>query len=302
MKRISALSALLLLCACGEEFTGLGSVDLQITSITFHDSDPATITGNLLSGKPAGFIMKADGTLISSMTVTCSSPADTQGMAEANNEVDFPLFYTVSDNEETDSSISFEIDCGGLSWSPDYSFIQENSQNRVYASAKLMNMTVQTWQADTLRFNDNENQSVTTATGRITVRQGESLIPWWDAPTGNPVHVIRYGWPQSGRWNPLTAVYCPAGGRVESWTNQVWLSGDTLYFPADSLIELELTWEQHPGEYQCFLTAESRAESMIEWEIQWPDRLPRGAEIEPGQETLQIAPRESITILYKEVY
>jgi len=301
MNRIKAIAALLILCACGEEYTGLGSVDLEITSITFNDSDPATITGNLISGKPAEFILKAQCPLICSMTVECSLAADTQGMAEANSAADFPVFYKVVSGS-TGGAVLFEIKHMGLSWEPAYSITRQNDQNRVFATARLTNMTVQTWNADTLRFTDQNRSSVTAATGRITVRQGSSVLPWWDAPAGNAVQVVRYGWPRPGRWNPLTAVYCPSRGRVESWPGNVWESGDTLYFAADSLLKLDLTWEQHPAEYRCFLSAESTAETTLTWQIQWPARLPRGAAIQPGPPAVQLTPMESAIIPYKEVY
>ena len=302
MNRIKMISALLIFLACGGEYTGLGSVDLQITSITFRDSCPATITGILHSGKPAGFIEEADCPLILSMTVLCSSAADTLGMAEVNSHVSFPLFYSVEANVAAIGKTRFQIDFAGLSWEPDYSIVRENDLNRVYATALLENMTIETWQADTLRFTDPDHNPVTTATGRITVRQGSSVIPWWNAPAGNEIQVMRYGWPCPGRWNALTAVYCPGGGRVVSWPGNVWESGDTIYFAADSLIKLDLECEQLTSEYRCFLSAESTADYQIIWQIQWPDRLPRGAEIEPGPQTLQLAPSESATIIYKEVY
>lgn len=299
MNRITVFSALLLLCACSEDYTGLGSVDLQVTSITFNDSHPATITGILPSGKPAGFIEKADGPLINSMTVLCSSPADTQGMAEVNCLVGFPVFYSV---EAGGSGTSFRIDYQGLNWEPEYAIVRENDLNRVYATANLRNMTVETWQVDTLRFTDPQMNQVTMASGRITVRQGTSRLPWWEAPAGNEIQVLRYGWPRQGRWNPLTAVYCPAGGRIESWSEEVWESGDTIYFSADSLVELNLSWEQHPSSYRCFLSLESISDQSVTWQIQWPDRLPRGARVEPGPASLQLDPAESSTILYREVY
>ncbi len=87
MKKTAMLLAVLLLCSCGKEFAGLGSVDLQITSISFNDSDPAIITGILPAGKPADFIRMADGPLIQRMWVICP---DTAGMAEANDLVGFP--------------------------------------------------------------------------------------------------------------------------------------------------------------------------------------------------------------------
>ena len=261
MNRIKMIAALLVFFACGGEYTGLGSLDLQITSITFRDSCPATITGILHSGKPAGFIEEADGPLILSMTVQCSSAADTQGMAEANSLVGFPLFYSVEAAGAATGTTRFQIDFAGLSWEPDYSIIRENDLNRVYATALLENMTIETWQADTLRFTDPDRNPVTTATGRITIRQGSSVIPWWDAPAGNEIQVMRYGWPCPGRWNALTAVYCPGGGRVVSWPGDVWESGDTLYFAADSLVKLDLECQQHPREYSCYLTVESTSDS-----------------------------------------
>jgi len=301
MNIIRTIAILLMLCACGRKYTGLGSVDLQVTSITFNDSHPATITGILSSGKPADFIAEADGPLISSMTVQCSSPADTQGMAEVNSLVGFPLFYTVETTIQAGTT-SFQIDYTGLSWRPEYAIIRENDLNRVYATAELGNMTIETWQTDSLRFNDPDFNQLTAATGRVTIKQGSSVLPWWDAPAGKEIQVLRYGWPRPGRWNALTAVYCPAGGRVASWPGNVWESGDTLYFAADSLIELDLEFEQHPREYRCFLSAESTADLQLTWQIQWPERLPRGARIEPGPQTIHMAPMESVTILYKELY
>jgi len=302
MNRIRSVAALLVFLACGGEFTGLSSVDLRIESITFRDSCPATITGILLAGKPARFIEEAQSPLILSMTVECAAASDTQGMAEVNRNLTYPLFYSVTDERSETGTAHFNVDIAGLDWEPEYSIIRENNLNRVYAVMVLENMTIETWQADTLRFIDPDFNQVTSATGRITVRQGSSVIPWWEAPAGNELQILRYGWPCPGRWNALTAVYCPGGGRVASWPGHVWESGDTLYFAADSMIELDLDFEQFPREYRCFLSVESIADKEVTWQIQWPERLPRGAIIEPGPQVLNLSPSESATIIYKEVY
>lgn len=302
MKKITAVIVFVILAGCGNRFSGLGSVDLQITSITFRDSYPATITGILPSGKPADFVMAADSPLIQEMRVICSSQEDTSGMSEANDMIGFPLFCTVDRFNPEQGSASIQMLFSGLKWTPDYSIRQENGTQRIYASARLENSTVETWQTDTLRFMDTRNDLITTATGRITVRQGTSLIPWWNAPAGVPVPIIRYGWPVPGKWNPLLAVTCPAMGRVESWNGQVYASHDTLFFPADSLIELDLSWQQFPAEYHCVLTAESIGEEPLEWHMIWPERLPRGASIVHGTDTFRLSPGESVSILYREVY
>lgn len=302
MKKIAPVLISLLLCGCGKQFTGLGSQDLQVSSITFHDSYPATITGILPSGKPADFAEAADSPLMQSMTISCFASADTSGLVEINERVSYPLFYSLNNGTAGNATASVELEQTGLTWKPDYSLSEENGERRIYASATLVNMTIQTWQADTVRFMSPENAQVTAATGRITIRQGDSQIPWWNAYVSEPVHLIRYGWPSPGRWNPLLAVHCPAKGRVESWTGQVFELADTLYFPADSLLDLDLTWEQTERGYDCFLAAESRSDEPITWKIEWPETLPRGADIEPGTSTLEVNPGQSVTILYKEVY
>ncbi|HOP27455.1 MAG TPA: hypothetical protein PLM22_09910 [Candidatus Sabulitectum sp.] len=299
MRTTTALVLLIILCGCGRKYTGLTSVDLNVTSITFHDSYPATITANLENGKPADFIRAAEGTLIASMKVGCSLPEDTLGMAQVNSEASFPLFYGVNHGS---TGIRFEIEHLGLSWHPEYSIRGDNGLNRVYATARLENSTVQTWTADTVSFRDNRGNPVTTATGRITIRQGTGSIPWWDAPAGDETLTLVYGWPVMGRWNPLRAVYCPARGRVESWPGNVWESGDTLYFNADSLVDIDLTFRQKPRGYDCFLEMESLAEDEAIWTIRWPERLPRGADVNPGSSSVSIFPGESVTVFYEELY
>jgi len=299
MRTTTVLTLFLLICGCGRKYTGLSSVDLEVTSITFHDSYPATITANLINGKPADFISSAQGDLISSMTVRCASQEDTAGMVRANSEAAFPLFYDVTPGVVANS---FEIEHMGLSWVPEYSISAENGQNRVYAAARLENMTIQTWTADTVGFRDDRGNPVTTATGRITIRQGTGLIPWWDAPAGEETLVLIYGWPVLGRWNPLQAVYCPARGRVETWPGNVWESGDTLYFRADSLVNLNLTFFQKTRGYDCFLELESLMDTESTWVVRWPERLPRGADIVPGTNSVNLSANGSVTICYEEIY
>ncbi len=291
---------LLLLCACGEKYTGLGSVDLHVTSIIFSDSDPATITGTLPSGKPAEFIIAVDAPQIEAITVKFNPQADTSGFSDANNMVGYPLFF--QSVQQSEGVAEFEILHSGLSWIPDYQLRVDGGNRRIYASALLSNTTAQTWQADTIRLVNPDNSLVTTATGRITVRPGTNPIPWWDASAGTPEAVITYGWPVHGRWNPMIAVYCPAAGRVESWTEDIYQRNDTIWFPADSLIELDLTWQQRPSQYHCFLEATSLTDSTMNWRIEWPHRLPRGADIDPGIESFELSSGEAITILYKEIY
>ncbi|MCK5131682.1 MAG: hypothetical protein KAR40_05960 [Candidatus Sabulitectum sp.] len=301
MKKLLTIAATLLLCACGEKYTGLGSVDLRVTSITFSDSDPATITGTLPSGKPADFILAVDAPQVKGITVRFSPQADTAGLAEANNTVSFPLFADLQ-TQQSDGIAEFELLHAGLSWIPDYSLREETGTRKIYATALLNNTTAQTWRTDTVRLVDPENNSVTTATGRITIRPGTHPVPWWDAAAGVPEAVISYGWPIRGRWNPMIAVYCPAAGRVESWTGSIYCKNDTLWFPADSLIELHLTWQQMPTEYRCFMEAISLTDSTMHWRIQWPERLPRGADIDPGIESFELSSGEAITIMYREIY
>lgn len=302
VRRFTAVIITLLLCACGRQLTGLGSQDLQISSITFHDSYPATITGILPAGKPSDFAAAADSPLIQSITMSCFSPEDTSGLSEVNTLISYPLFYSIISETGEPGTALVKIEQKGLTWEPDYILSEENGDRRIYASAALENMTVQTWQADTVRFMSPENIQVTAATGRITIRQGHSHIPWWDAHASEPVHIIRYGWPSPGRWNPLVAVTCPGKGRIVSWTEQVFETADTLYFPADSLLELNLAWEQEERGYDCFLSAESRSDITITWEIEWPETMPRGAGIEPGINIIELNPGQSVTILYKELY
>ncbi|MCP4647525.1 MAG: hypothetical protein GY852_07300, partial [bacterium] len=290
MKIMVTISILLLLCGCNEKFTGLGSVDLRITSITFRDSDPATITGTLPSGKPADFITAVDAPQVQAISVLFASDADTSGLSEANTLISYPLSSGCSAPNRADAVAEFEIQHNGLFWTPVYSVKYEEGSARIYASALLKNTTAQTWKADTLRFLNPENSSVTTATGRITVNPGSNPIPWWDAPVSTPQQVIRYGWPIRGRWNPLIAYYCPAAGRVESWTNKIYKQNDTLWIPADSLIELDLTWQQMPGEYRCFMEAVSLTDEVIHWKIQWPLTLPRGASLVPGIDSFELSP------------
>lgn len=302
MKKFLTSTGVLLLCACGNKFTGLGSVDLHVTSITFHDSDPATITGTLLSGKPAEFILAADSPFIQGMTVKYSAGADTAGMSEANNAVAFVLFAEQEENQRMNSVAEFSIVHNGLSWMPAYTIRADGGSRRVYATALLENITSQAWQADTIRLMDTDNKSVTTATGQVTVRQGSTPLPWWDAPAGSPAAVIQYGWPVAGRWNPLIAVYCPEAGRVESWDESVIFRSDTIWFAADSLLDLNLTWQQMPREYRCFLEASSLTDITIQWKIRWPERMPRGAEVDPGSDSFVLSSGESITIPYREIY
>jgi len=299
MKKLLTIFALLLLGACGGEYTGLGSVDLHVTSITFRDSDPATITGTLPSGKPAEFVLAVDSAQVVGIAFQLSPQADTSGFSEANNLAGFPVSVS---RGSTQGVATVTMQHTGLSWSPGYTIEAEGSTRRIFASALLNNTTEQVWQADTINLLDPENNPVTTATGRITVRPGTYPIPWWNAPAGAPEAVITYGWPVHGRWNPMIAVYCPSAGRVENWTQSVYQRNDTLWFPADSLIELDLTWQQFPGKYHCFMDAVSLTDQEMYWRIIWPETLPRGADIEPGIDSFNLVPGESVTILYKEIY
>ncbi|PIE51108.1 hypothetical protein CSA37_05715 [Candidatus Fermentibacteria bacterium] len=298
MKRLLIPLLILLILGCGRSFTGLGSVDLQVSSITFHDSHPATITGILPSGKPAQFAAAADSPLIEGMKLICTVQQDTSGIEQVNRMADYPISCERIDGE----TAIVEIFHNGMVWRPEYRYIEENGTQTVYASAAITNMSIQTWQADTLRFLAPDRSQVTAAIGRITVRQGVSRFPWWNAYAGRQQHIIRYGWPVPGKWNPLTAVVCPGKGRVESWTGRIFENGDTLFFPADSLLDISLDWEQGASDYQCFLTAKSHANQQMEWKVLWPETLPRGAEIEPGPDSFQIQPEQSVTLLYKEVY
>ncbi len=302
MKKFLTVALVLLVCGCGDKYTGLGSVDLQIKSIVFNDSDPATITGTLLSGKPANFITAVDAPQIRSLSVQISHQADTTGMVEANNTVNFPIQVELNRALGSEGTAEFAIQHDGLSWIPDYAFRADSGTRRIYATAFLNNSTAQTWHADTIRLAAHGNGLVTTATGRLAVKPGRNTVPWWNAPAGPPEALITYGWPVRGRWNPMIAVYCPTAGRVESWTGSIYQRNDTLWFPADSLVELNLSWQQLAREYRCSIEAISLTDSTVNWRILWPERLPRGADIDPGIDSFQLSSRESVTIEYREIY
>lgn len=302
MKKLFSAAVLFLLCACGEEYTGLGSVDLHVTSITFSDSDPATITGILPLGKPAEFLQAVDAPQVREISVRCSSSADTSGFAEANKRVSFLLFVDPEEIQNLDGIAEFKILHAGLSWFPSYSIRADRGSRRIYATAQLKNATTQTWQTDTVRLTNRENNLVTTAAGRITIRPGTSPVPWWDAAAGAPLAVIMYGWPVQGRWNPMVGLRCPSAGKVENWGNDIYQKNDTLWFPADSLLELDLAWQQMPTSYRCSMRAISLTDQGMEWNIRWPKKLPRGADIEPGIERFELSAGESVTIQYREIY
>ncbi len=302
MKKILVLSTLLLLSACGHKYTGLGSEEFQVTSITFHDTDLATITGFLPSGKPADFLHTMENPQIQGVTLCYSSLTDTTGLELTNNEISFPLFIEHQSQIVSSNSSHFIIKHNGLFWQPDYSIRAESGARRIYATAIIENNTTQVWETDTVRLIDPDNNLITTATGSITVRPGSNPIPWWNAPASTPMAIIKYGWPVPGRWNPMIAFYCPSSGKVEEWGRSTYLSNDTIWFPADSLVTLNLTWEQKSDRYNCFLEITSQANQQMHWTIQWPERLPRGAEIDPGINSFNLSPNESTTILYKEIY
>jgi hypothetical protein len=299
MKKTAAALTLAILCACGREFTGLGSVDLRVTSIAFHDSDPATITGILESGKPADFLAKLGEASTESVTIHLPPGADTSGMALVFEGAAFPLYISANSPEP---AARVTIEHNGLNWSPAYRLIPRGSGNVIYAAAEIGNETGQTWHTDTIRLVNPSSNAITTATGTITIHPGRNPIPWWNAPVLSERAELRYGWPTPGRWNPLLALHCPDAGAVEDWAGEIHKSGDTLWLPAEHLLTADLTWQQMPAEYRCTLTLQSSDQEERTWHIIWPDRMPRGAAVIPGEASIRISPGNTAAVHYREVY
>lgn len=301
MRRASA-TLMLLLAGCGGGLTGQLSEDLSITAIEVRTDSTATLRAGMSDD---GLLQELLGLLegLDIQGVTVRTRMDRE-LAEAFDEATYWL--EVEPAAEGTSAALLHIDLYGLSWSPAYSWSNGQSAEMT-AEVLISNATGHILQADTVLVLDRDGTVLAKALG-ATIPPGERAFPWWT--TGGTVHgpVVRFGWPLPDRARAMTAFLPDRPGPVTGTESREGVlpvySSDTLWLPADDVLDVRQDVEQLPAGYAYIVRIKNISNSSMNASIRIPESLPRGADLTgpmPPQ-TVTLAPGQSDSITFAYEY
>lgn len=292
----------LLLAGCGGGLTGHLSEDLSIRAIEVHTDSTATLRASLSDdGLLPELLGLLEGLDIRGVTVRTSMNRE---LTEAFDEATFWL--EVEPAPEGTSAAFLLIDLYGLSWSPAYTC--SNGENaELAAEVRISNATGHRLEADTVLVLDHDGTVLAKALG-ATIPRGERAFPWWT--TAGTAHdpVVRFGWPLPDRARAMKAFLPDRPGPVTGMESRVGVlpvySRDTLWLPADDVLDVRQDVEQLPAGYAYVIRMTNTSDSPMSAAIRIPESLPRGAELTgpmPPQ-TVILAPGQSDSITFTYEY
>lgn len=292
MNRILASAAALVMAGCASRgYSGYASEDLQEVTIFLSTSRNSVVSGVPRLGSPVDFARNLSTPGISLLELTIK-PDDSTGIQKVMEESEFPILI---DFGETMASLHLE----GLSWE-----LRITPGPITRGAALLLNDTGETWHADQVQL-DAGREPLARSSGTVVIPPQGVLFPWWEIETSPPDTLLVYGFPVEGRWNPVIAIPVretppplPEGcGALHR--------SDTLWIPADNLLQTDLSWTFEDDGYDCRLDMRSTSEKDVHYRIILPGRLPRGAVTEPGDgftPEILIPSGETRRLEYREIY
>ncbi|MFO7950257.1 MAG: hypothetical protein R6U36_07800 [Candidatus Fermentibacteraceae bacterium] len=301
MRRAFA-TLMLLLAGCGGGLTGHLGEDLSIAAIEVRTDSTATLHASL---SDAGLLPELLGLLegLDIRGVTVRARMDRE-LAEAFDEATYWL--EVEPAAEGASAALLHIDLYGLSWSPAYTWSNGQSAEMT-AEVLISNATGHILEADTVLVLDRDGTVLAKALG-ATIPRGERAFPWWT--TGGTVHgpVVRFGWPLPDRARAMMAFLPDRPGPVTGTESREGIlpvySSDTLWLPADDVLDVRQYVEQLPAGYAYAIHMTNISDSPMSAGIRIPHSLPRGAGLAGPvpPKTVILAPGQSDSITFTYVY
>ena len=292
---------MLLLTGCGGGLTGHLSEDLSIGALEVRTDSTATLRASLSDADLLPELL-ALLEVLDIRGVTVLAKIDRE-LAEAFDEATYWL--EVEPAPVGTSTASLFIDLYGLSWSPAYAW-SNGEDAELTAEVRISNDIGQQLEADTVLVLDRDGTVLAKALD-VTIPQGERTFPWWS--TGGTLHgpVVRFGWPLLDRARAMMAFIPDRPGPVTGMESREGVlpvySSDTLWLPADDVLDLRQDVEQLPAGYSYAVRLKNTSDSPVGIEIRLRGSLPRGAEltgpVPPQAVTLAPGQSDSITFTYE---
>ncbi len=292
MKPILASLPVILLCGCARTgFTGYASRDLGEVVILLNPDSGALVTGVPLHGTPVEFAshLTTQGVTLLEMR---SSAQDTSGIQRLQENAAFPVLFDFGEPRVT-------LHLDGLHWE-----LRISLGPNTTGTAIIMNNTGETWTADTVELS-NEDGVIARSSGPVRIPSEGAVFPWWELGTTRPDTMLVYGFPVQGKWNAVIAVPLTGTPPPLPASYAGTLTGDTLWIPADSLIQTNLTWTTRSNGYDCTLDLRSTSDKEVSYRVILPERLPRGALTQQGDgfsSRITLPAGHSAQLRYSEVY
>ncbi|MBN2587088.1 MAG: hypothetical protein JXA64_03875 [Candidatus Fermentibacteraceae bacterium] len=274
---------------------------LDSVNLTIHMDRAAEVSGFLRRGTSPGSAMEyPDLTGASRISFDCS-PEDSARLAGLLQTTDVP-FSVSSRDEDLPPCVRFWQD--GITWRPVYSWTVEGDSCRFAARVALSNSTGREWFSQNTIMKDMEDNPVCMVQDTLLIRNGDMELGWWRAGGRVQPLTIVYGWPQDSRWNQLVPCLVPNAGRltVAEWPRR---TGDTLWVPPETPLELMEEVRPNSGGYRCSLVLHNQTGEYVELRLVHPERTPRGAFFNTGEDFpsfLGLHPGDLVVLDYDIVY
>ena len=292
MKKVLASLPIILLCGCGGTgFTGYASRDLAEVVILLNPDSGAMVTGVPLHGTPVEFASHLTTQGVTQLKMW-STPQDTTGIQRLQENASYPVLF---DFGEPRVSLHLE----GLYWE-----LRIATGPSTTGTAIIRNETGETWTADIVEL-AGDNGVVARSSGPVSIPSEGAVFPWWELGAARPDTILMYDFPIHGIWNAVIAIPLQGTPPPLPRSHEGTLKNDTLWLPADSLIQTNLTWTTRSNGYNCTLDLRSTADIEVNYRVILPERLPRGAVTQPGEgfsQRITLPPGHSTQLRYTEVY
>jgi hypothetical protein len=276
---------------------------LDRTSIVLHLDRPAEVSGVLRQGaSPDNTVEFPDLSGISRLSFSCGTD-DSLELLEQLPDAVLP-FEIEADGNSAFPSVEYWQD--GITWQPVCRWTVESDSCSFTATVTLSNRTGREWFSQTTVMMDESGNPVCMVSDTLIIRNGDMELGWWNA-TGQALPLtLSYGWPVNSQWNQLVPCIVPNAGDLVS-DIQEWpiRSGDTLWIQPETEIEMTETVHQNTTGYECTLQIYNQTEEYTEIRIVHPERTPRGAQFQPGEEFqsfIGLQPGDLATLEYRITY
>jgi len=296
MRRTLA-SLLALLCGCGSGVTGTIGSHVSIRAVEVRVAGPATVRAVL--GSPdllPALIRSLKG---GSVRLLSTSAEVCEETAAASEEVDYCVHLLHSNSSADSIALTYEVE--GLRWAPEYDWNQAGGEYRISGSVRLTNNTGRSWNADTVLILDSDDTVLARAED-AAIPPGEVAYPWWSTTGRVQGPIVSFGWPFADRARALMAIFPRRPGPVMSAGGLPAYGRDTLWLPADSILEVEQLMGQLPDGYRYLLRLTNKTATAVTARLRLPRSLPRGASLcSDPPERIDLRPNatDSIALEYR---
>jgi len=299
---VTTLILTMLIAGCAEK-ERYAERYLDTIGLVLHIDRPAEVAGLLKQGvSPGSTLEYPDLSGISRLSFSCS-PEDSIRLLEQLDETEIP-FEVSADEYNRLPSVEYWQD--GITWRPLYHWTVSDNSCFFTANVVISNSTGREWFSRSTVMADFSDNPVCMVSDTLIIRGGDMELGWWNAGgTALPL-TLRWGWPVSSEWNQLVPCIVPGAGQLVEGTGDWPLrTGDTLWVPPDTELEIVETVLQNTTGYDCSLQIYNQTDEYTEVRILHPEITPRGALFQTGEDFysfIGLHPGDLINLEYRITY